>query len=163
MSFLSKVLNIGGGEVGDLVDSVGKVADSLFTSEEEIKEQSLLAQKASYEYALEKSKIELQETGLYLEDINSARDANVKIQESDDSSWLAKNTLYLLAFLLIFFTFGLMGMMIWGPDVTGVKHDIIVMVLGILSSISVQVVSFFFGSSAGSKEKTTVLNSAIKK
>lgn len=81
---------------GNIIESAGKVIDDLVTSKEE-KEQlkieltkvinshvEVMGQQASDIYQAE------------LKDMQSARDANARIQESDKASFWAKNTAYFL-------------------------------------------------------------------
>jgi len=42
------------------------------------------------------------------------------------------------------------------------RKDILIYILGVLSAIASQIVSYYFGSSAGSKEKTEALKGAMK-
>jgi hypothetical protein len=42
------------------------------------------------------------------------------------------------------------------------RKDILIYVLGVLSAVSTQVASYYFGSSSGSKEKTDALKEALK-
>ena len=42
------------------------------------------------------------------------------------------------------------------------RKDILIYILGVLSAISTQIVSYYFGSSAGSKEKDAALKEALK-
>ena len=42
------------------------------------------------------------------------------------------------------------------------RKDILIYILGVLSAIASQIVSYYFGSSAGSKEKTDALKGAMK-
>lgn len=46
-------------------------------------------------------KTALENRKLDLADVSNARDSNVRIQESPNASWLAKNTIYLVAFVVI--------------------------------------------------------------
>jgi flagellar basal body-associated protein FliL len=42
------------------------------------------------------------------------------------------------------------------------RKDILIYVLGVLSAIATQIVSYYFGSSQGSKEKSDQLREAMK-
>jgi len=42
------------------------------------------------------------------------------------------------------------------------RKDILIYILGVLSAISTQIVSYYFGSSQGSKEKSDQLREAMK-
>ena len=51
--------------------------------------------------ALENRKVDLQEAALVVADVSNARDSNVKIQESPNASWLAKNAIYVIALVVV--------------------------------------------------------------
>lgn len=51
--------------------------------------------------ALENRKLDLEEKKVELADTANARDSNVKIQESPNASWLAKNAIYIIAFIVV--------------------------------------------------------------
>jgi hypothetical protein len=42
------------------------------------------------------------------------------------------------------------------------RKDILIYILGVLSAISTQIVSYYFGSSQGSKDKSDQLKEAMK-
>ena len=42
------------------------------------------------------------------------------------------------------------------------RKDILIYVLGVLSAVATQVVSYYFGSSSGSNQKNDILKDAIK-
>jgi flagellar basal body-associated protein FliL len=49
-----------------------------------------------------------------------------------------------------------------GSPVEASRKDILIYVLGVLSAIASQIVSYYFGSSQSSKDKTDALKEAIK-
>lgn len=51
--------------------------------------------------AIENRKLDIEEKKVELADTANARDSNVKIQESANASWLAKNAIYLIAFAVV--------------------------------------------------------------
>jgi len=60
-------------------------------------------------------------------------------------------------------TFVLFGVVMFQSDpVDSSRKDILIYILGVLSAISTQIVSYYFGSSQGSKDKSEALEKAIK-
>lgn len=109
----------------------------------------------------------LQETQAYLADVASARANQYLVQESEHSSWLAKNAQALLAFCVTGSAFVLFTVVIVGSSkggfVEGENKDIIIYILGALTTVATQVVSYYFGSSAGSADKSRALNAISMK
>lgn len=111
----------------------------------------------SYHEAVEMLKLDL-------EDMKSARDMNVRIQEADKASWVSKNLPYIFdcfvlalwGFVTIYIVLRWMGILESSPatiDMTGI--------LGLYSgivSLATMVIQFHRGSSSGSHAKTQMLN-----
>tara|TARA_Y100000310_G_scaffold130972_1_gene130194 strand:- start:29098 stop:29667 length:570 start_codon:yes stop_codon:yes gene_type:complete len=151
MGFFSKVLaKVTGKGVSSVVDSI----DGLFTSDEERLEQDRLLKQTEFKHEQKMRELEVKETEIYLKDVDSARDNQSRVQESEHSSWLSKNVQPLLAIVVTGICFFLFYQ-VMQPSYTFVEgnKDIIVYVLGILSSIVVQIMAYFFGSSKGSSDK----------
>ena len=102
------------------------------------------------------------EVEAYLKDTQSARDANVRIQESDKASWLAKNVSYILALVITVGFFGLLSYMLKFEVPNGNK-DVMNILLGSLGTAWITIVGFFFGSSIGSKEANASLKKVLSK
>ena len=139
-----------------LVEAVGDAIDKNFTTDEEKKALEAEMAKAAMQHEAEMKRLGLDEKKAYLADTASARDSQTRIQESDQASWLAKNVHSMLAVAIIGLTF-FMYYWIIGTDPeklsdSGVK-EIIIYILGALTTIATQVVAYYFGSSQGSKDK----------
>lgn len=112
---------------------------------------------------LEEDKLDLAELELRLKDINSARDRETAIATSKDAPLLNKIVTPVLALGIVGLTFILFGVVMFDASpVEASRKDILIYVLGVLSAIATQIVSYYFGSSAGSKEKTEQLKEALK-
>ena len=112
---------------------------------------------------LEEDKLDLAELKLRLKDVNSARDRETAIATSKDAPLLNKIVTPVLALGIVGLTFILFGVVMFDASpVEASRKDILIYVLGVLSAIATQIVSYYFGSSAGSKEKTDQLKEALK-
>jgi hypothetical protein len=112
---------------------------------------------------LEENKLGLQELEMRLKDTDSARDREVQIATSDKAPLLNKIVTPVLALGLLTLTFILFGIVMFdNTPVEPSRTDILIYILGVLSAISTQIVSYYFGSSQGSKEKTEQLKEALK-
>lgn len=112
---------------------------------------------------LEEDKLDLAELELRLKDTDSARDREVQIATSDKAPLLNKIVTPVLALILLTLTFVLFGIVMFdSTPVESSRKDILIYILGVLSAISSQIVSYYFGSSVGSKEKTDAMKEAMK-
>ena len=113
---------------------------------------------------LEEDKLDLAELELRLKDTDSARDREVQISTSDKAPLLNKIVTPVLALSILILTFVLFGVVMFDDTpVEASRKDILIYILGVLSAIASQIVSYYFGSSVGSKDKTDALTEAIKR
>jgi len=112
---------------------------------------------------IEEDKLDLAELELRLKDVDSARDRETAIATSKDAPLLNKIVTPVLALGVITLTFTLFGIVMFdNSPVEASRKDILIYVLGVLSAIATQIVSYYFGSSQGSKDKTDQLKDALK-
>ena len=112
---------------------------------------------------LEENKLDLAELEARLKDTNSARDREVQIATSDKAPLLNKIVTPVLALSILLLTFVLFGVVMFdNTPVESSRKDILIYILGVLSAISTQIVSYYFGSSQGSKDKADQLKEALK-
>lgn len=156
-NFLTNLFSAG---ASSLVDAVGDALDKNITSDEERKELENELEKAKLEYDVEMKTLGLDEQKVYLNDTASARENQSRVQESAEAGFLAKNVHPILALVIISLTFFLYYWLIMGSSgkVSDGMKDIIIYILGALTTISTQVVAYFFGSSRGSKEKQQIIS-----
>lgn len=69
---------------------------------------------------------------------------------------MINNFKYILASLTIVFTFVIFFVILL-VDIEQQNKEVIIYLLGVLSAISTQIISYFFGSSAGSKDKSDAM------
>ena len=112
---------------------------------------------------IEDDKLDLAELQMLLKDTNDARQREVQIANSDKAPLLNKIVTPVLALSILLLTFVLFGVVMFdNAPVEASRKDILIYILGVLSAIASQIVSYYFGSSAGSKEKTDALKGAMK-
>jgi len=157
-NFLTNLFSTG---ATSLVDAVGDAIDKNITSDEERKELENELEKAKLTYDVEMKSLGLDEEKIYLNDTASARENQSRVQESEEAGFLAKNVHPVLALVIISLTFFLYYWLIMGADgkeaINPEMKDIVIYILGALTTISTQVVAYFFGSSKGSKEKQEMI------
>ena len=112
---------------------------------------------------IEQDKLDLAELELRLKDVDSARDRETAIATSKDAPLLNKIVTPVLALGVVALTFTLFGVVMFdNTPVDASRKDILIYVLGVLSAIATQIVSYYFGSSQGSKDKADQLKDALK-
>ena len=112
---------------------------------------------------LEENKRDIEELTRRLKDTDSARDREIQIATSDKAPLLNKVITPILALALLLITFALFAVVMFDHSpVDSTRKDILIYILGVLSAISTQIVSYYFGSSQGSKDKSEALEKALK-
>ena len=112
---------------------------------------------------LEEDRLDLAELGMFLKDTNDARQREVQIANSDKAPLLNKIVTPVLALSILLLTFVLFGVVMFNDTpLEASRKDILIYILGVLSAIASQIVSYYFGSSQGSKDKSDQLKGAMK-
>jgi len=104
---------------------------------------------------------ELAQLEAHVKEMQSARDREIQIATSDKAPMLNKIVTPVLALGTVGLTFILFGVIIF-VDVDSDSKDILIYVLGALTSAVTMVLGYYFGSSAGSKEKDSKIKDLIK-
>ncbi|BBI99893.1 hypothetical protein FGKAn22_15860 [Ferrigenium kumadai] len=166
-NFLTNLFSSG---ASSLVTAVGDAIDKVITSDEERKELDNELARATMQHEAQMASLGLQEKQAYLADLDSARVNQSRVQESEHSSWLAKNVHSFLAISIIGLTFFMYWYIAFSDESANKimapnspMKDIVIYILGALTTVATQVVSYFFGSSSGSADKSKALNALVKK
>ena len=117
------------------------------------------AQASLMEMAQKGQLAELEAMGKEME---SARNREIQIATSEFAPMLNKIVTPILALGTVALTFVLYGIIIF-TDVNEQSKDILIYVLGALTSAVTMVLGYYFGSSAGSKEKSAQLDEILDK
>ena len=97
-------------------------------------------------------------------DRDSARRRETAIATSENASWLNKTVTPILALGTVSMSFGLFLIIIFvDVDINSGAKDILVYVLGALNSATTMVLAYHFGSSVGSKQKSSEINELLEK
>lgn len=112
---------------------------------------------------LEGNKLDLEELGMRLKDTDSARNREIAVATSKDAPLLNKVITPILALSILLITLVLFSIVMFqDAPLDSSRKDVLIYILGVLSAISTQIVSYYFGSSQGSKDKSEALEKAIK-
>lgn len=105
---------------------------------------------------------ELAQLEAHVKEMQSARDREIQIATSSAAPMLNKIVTPVLALGTVVLTFILFGIIIF-VDVDGDSKDILIYILGALTSSVTMILGYYFGSSAGSKEKSQQLDEILDK
>ena len=107
------------------------------------------------------AEIKLEELKAHYAEMDSARQREIAVASSSNVPMLNKLVTPVLALGVVGLSFILFAILIF-VDVQDNAKDILIYILGVLSAVATQVVSYYFGSSVGSKEKTDAMKEAMK-
>ena len=141
-----------------LLNVGGKLIDKLIPDPEAKAKAQLELTKLAQDGELAKMANDTKLFELNNANTDSARNMNAKVQESTNASWLAKNTAYALDIGIVAATIFLA----WFAFIKGVPEankELVYMALGSLITMSGTVLNFHRGSSQGSKDKATEIQS----
>lgn len=89
-------------------------------------------------------------------DRDSARATRLSLVANKDVPWWEKAVMPFLAIFTVVATFALVGILCF-VNIGESQERIVIFVLGFVTAVATQVLSFYFGSSQGSKDKTEAL------
>ena len=141
---LESILNIGGKILDKVLPDPQAKAEAQFKLME-------LAQKG-----------ELADLEARVKEMDSARRREIEIAVSANAPLLNKIVTPILALGTVGLSFILFGVLAF-TEVTGTTKDIVIYILGALSSAVTMVLGYYFGSSAGSKEKSDEMKRLLEK
>ena len=105
---------------------------------------------------------QLAELEAHVKEMDSARKREIEIATSEFAPTINKIVTPVLALGTVGLTFLLFGIIVFA-DVKPEAKDIIIYVLGALTSAVTMVLGYYFGSSAGSKEKSLQIDELLDK
>jgi sterol desaturase/sphingolipid hydroxylase (fatty acid hydroxylase superfamily) len=116
----------------------------------------------SPELTMKLKELDLEYAKLEQQDRDSARKAYAEVATSEHATKLDKAVVPILALGTVALAFLFIGILIF-IDVAPDQQQMIIFALGFITSSAGQVLSFYFGSSQGSKDKTKELEGMMKK
>ena len=139
------------------LDFGGKIIDRIWpdaTEKQKAEASQIIAELAHEENIFSKE----------VEDRQSAREREAQIAVAADAPLINKIVTPVLAVGVVALTFLLFGAVVFQNEVVDAsRKDLAIYVLGALSSICGMVVSYYFGSSSGSTQKTDYMEKLLKK
>ena len=114
------------------------------------------------EMALKLKELDLEYAKLEVQDRDSARQAYAQVATSEYATKLDKVVVPVLALGVVGLAFTLIGVLMF-VNTPQDQQQIIIFALGFITSAAGQVLSFYFGSSQGSKDKTEEIKGMLRK
>jgi hypothetical protein len=141
--------------------AVGWIASKLGIPDDTI-EGVTAALTSNPELTLKLKELDLEYAKLEAADRDSARQAYAAVATSEHATKLDKVVVPVLALGVVGLAFTLIGVLMFVNTPTD-QQQIIIFALGFITSAAGQVLSFYFGSSQGSKDKTEEIKGMLKK
>ena len=143
--------------IAALLDIGSKVIDKLIPDPEAKAKAQLDLAKLAQEGQLAQIQAEVA-------DLDSARKREMAVATSENAPYINKVVTPVLAIAILLATFVLFGLVMFAEGVIDTtRKDIIIYVLGVLSAISIKIVSYYFGSSKGSTDKNVAIDKILNK
>ena len=114
------------------------------------------------EIALKLKELDLEYAKLEVQDRDSARQAYAQVATSENATKLEKMVVPVLALGVVGLAFVLIAVLMF-VDTPNDQQQLVIFALGFITSAAGQVLSFYFGSSQGSKSKTEEMKGMLKK
>lgn len=141
--------------------AVGWIASKLGIDDDTI-EGVTKALTGNPEMALKLKELDLEYAKLEVQDRDSARQAYAAVATSEHATKLDKIVVPVLALGVVGLAFTLIGVLMF-VNTPQDQQQIIIFALGFITSAAGQVLSFYFGSSQGSKEKSKEIELMMEK
>lgn len=143
--------------LADLLSIGGKLIDKLIPDPEAKAKAQLDLAKLAQDGQLAQLQAEVA-------DLDSARKREMAVATSENAPYLNKIVTPVLALGVLVATFILFGLVMFAEGIIDpTRKDIIIYVLGVLSAISTQIISYYFGSSKGSTDKNAAIDKMLAK
>ena len=148
---LDAILNIG----GKLIDKLIPDPEAKAKAQLELATLAQNGELAQLQADLDRFKAEV-------EDRDSARKAHAEVATSANSTKLDKAVVPVLALGVVGLAFMLIAVLMF-VDTPDNQQQLVIFALGFVTSAAGQVLSFYFGSSQGSKDKTKEMEGMVRK
>ncbi len=148
------------GGAGDLVDKVAGAVDRFVQTKEEKAEAQIELQKVINSHLEVMEQEATKQLEIQQKEMDSARNREIQIAVADKAPLINKIVTPILALSVVALTFILFYILMFKQ--VGNEKDIIIYVLGVLSAVCTQVISYYFGSSQGSAQKQSQIDKFLK-
>ena len=150
--------------IGALLDIGSKLIDRFLPDPEQRAKAQYELLKMEKDGELAKMANDTELAKIYAADLDSARKRESEIVTSEAAPLINKIITPVLAASVLLATFVLFGLVLFDDgNIDPSRKDILIYVLGVLSAIATQIVSYYFGSSQGSAAKNSAIDKMLDK
>ena len=150
--------------IGALLDVGMRLVDKFFPDPEAKAKAQMELLKMQQDGELAKMANDTEIAKIYAADVASARNREASVATSEHAPYLNKIVTPVLAIGVLILIFTLFGVIIFDDGVVdATKKDILIYVMGVLSAIATQIISYYFGSSQGSNAKNNSIDKLLSK
>lgn len=150
--------------IGAILDIGSKLIDRFLPDPEQKAKAQLELLKMQQDGELARMANDTELAKIYAADLDSARKRESEIVTSDSAPLINKIITPILAASVLLMTFVLFGLVLFDEGmIDPTRKDILIYVLGVLSAIATQIVSYYFGSSQGSAAKNSAIDKMLEK
>lgn len=150
--------------IGALLDVGMRLVDKFFPDPEAKAKAQMELLKMQQDGELAKMANDTEIAKIYAADVASARQREASVATSENAPYLNKIVTPVLAIGVLVLIFTLFGVIIFDDGVVdATKKDILIYVMGVLSAIATQIISYYFGSSQGSNAKNNSIDKLLSK
>lgn len=152
--------NIFKGKAGEIISSIGGVIDNLSISKEEKEAFKADFEKETNRHIEQLEQNALKETEMLLKDMSDARNREIQIATSDKAPLINKIIQPILALFIVIATLTIWALILFRNYEPKTNEA---MIVGALTTLAANVLSYYFGSSTGSKSKQEQLDKMSSK
>lgn len=150
--------------IGAILDIGSKLIDRFLPDPEQKAKAQYELLKMEKDGELAKMANDTELAKIYAADLDSARKRESEIAVSDKAPLINKIITPVLAASVLAMTFTLFAFVLFDDGtIDSTRKDILIYVLGVLSTIATQIVSYYFGSSQGSAAKNSAIDKMLEK
>jgi hypothetical protein len=150
--------------IGAILDIGSKLIDRFLPDPEQRAKAQYELLKMEKEGELAKMANDTELAKIYAADVDSARKREAEVVTSDVAPLINKIITPVLAASVLLMTFILFGLVLFDDgNIDSTRKDILIYVLGVLSAIATQIISYYFGSSQGSAAKNSAIDKMLEK
>ena len=150
--------------IGAILDIGSKLIDRFLPDPEQRAKAQYELLKMEKDGELAKMANDTELAKIYAADLDSARKRESEIVTSEAAPLINKIITPILAASVLLMTFVLFGLVLFDDgNIDPSRKDILIYVLGVLSAIATQIVSYYFGSSQGSAAKNSAIDKILEK
>lgn len=150
--------------IGAILDIGSKLIDRFLPDPEQRAKAQYELLKMEKDGELAKMANDTELAKIYAADLDSARKRESEIVTSEAAPLINKIITPVLAASVLLMTFVLFGLVLFDDgNIDPSRKDILIYVLGVLSAIATQIISYYFGSSQGSAAKNHAIDRMLER